>query len=440
MVLSVKIERMTSHSRQTPACPPAPIFSRWIPSLLIGLLTVTLAACLAPNGGASQPTAPTVDISAASTQAVATIFAGASQTAQAALPTATPTPLPSPTLDPNRTPPPLPAAFTTELLNPIDTPHTYLADTCQYLRSKWDPANAAPGTIVIPIMFHGIPDENISDPNEITKPQLKKLIKDLKDQGFEAISASQLADFLEFNTKIPPRSFVMILDDRRPGTAYGIFQPILEDNNWKMTLAWPIGYGDDTTDKKPATNVAGDPQAGTYPNLWAQIEHYYSSGYFEVESHGYFHNIPMDDNSSDEYLHQELDLSMQTLQEHFGRKPVAIIWPGGGFGKKTVQFARAAGYRIGFTINPRGPVMFNWVPQADQSDPQRPVYLPEGPAGDPLLTLPRYWPSQLSAELDKIRNIGSQAAAHAEMARADEIEYYDIVCAPKYGPMPVVGP
>jgi peptidoglycan/xylan/chitin deacetylase (PgdA/CDA1 family) len=343
------------------------------------------------------------------------------------------TPVPSPT--PIRTPPALPDPYQTTRLNPIDQPVGYIEDSCQYLQMKWDPDNAAPGTIVVPIMFHGIPGIETNDPNEITQLQFEKLIADLKEQGFEAITISQLADFLETNAKIPPRSFVMILDDRRPGTAFATFLPMLEANNWRMSLAWPIGYGDDTTDKKPATYVDSDPLAGTYLNLWAQIEHYYQSGRFEVESHGYYHNIPMSNDSTDDYLRQELEQSMAELEAHFGRRPVAIIWPGGGFAKRPVEFARAAGYRVGFTINPRGPLMFNWIPQAQASDPMRPVYLPEGPAGDPLLTLPRYWPSQVSGELDNIRLMSKEAAAHAEANRATELEYYDILCAPEYGPL-----
>jgi peptidoglycan/xylan/chitin deacetylase (PgdA/CDA1 family) len=335
-----------------------------------------------------------------------------------------------------RTPPALPAPYQTLRLNPLDQPVGYLEDTCQYLKSKWDPANAAPGTIVIPIMFHAIPASETSDPNEISQYHFEKMIADLQGQGFEAITVSQLADFLEANARIPARSFVMILDDRRPGTAYTTFLPVLEANNWRMSLAWPIGYGDDTTDRKPATFVTGDPLSGTYPDLWAQIEHYYESGRFEVESHGYYHNLPMSDESSDVYLRQELEQSMAELEAHFGRRPVAIIWPGGGFARRPVEFARSAGYRLGFTINPRGPLMFNWIPQAQARDPLRPIYLPEGPAGDPLLTLPRYWPSQVSGELDNIRLMGKEAAAHADASRATELEYYDLACAATHGPLP----
>ena len=396
---------------------PVPHFFHALRLTLVGCVVSVCAACtagpLAPATGTPSPTAVPLP-------------------SRTPIPTSTPRPTPTAI----RTPPALPAPYTTSRLNPIDQPVGYIGDACQYLRMKWDPDNASPGTLVIPIMFHAIPALETSDPNEITKPQFEKLIADLKDQGFEAITVSQMAEFLETNARIPPRSFVMLLDDRRPGTAFATFLPVLEANNWRMSLAWPIGYGDDTTDRKPATLVESDPLSGTYPNLWAQIEHYYKSGRFEVESHGYYHNLPMSDESTDSYLRQELEQSMAELTAHFGRRPVAIVWPGGGFARRPVEFARAAGYRVGFTINPRGPLMFNWIPQALARDPMRPVYLPEGPAGDPLLTLPRYWPSQVSAELDNIRLMGKEAAAHAEASRATELEYYDIVCAAALGPLP----
>jgi hypothetical protein len=63
----------------------------------------------------------------------------------------------------------------------------------------------------------------------------------------------------------------------------------------------------------------------------------------------------------------------------------------------------------------------------------RPSYIPDGPVGDPLMTLPRYWDTDARAHLDKVRNIGDEAAAFAEKNKATELEYYDILCAPTYG-------
>jgi hypothetical protein len=144
----------------------------------------------------------------------------------------------------------------------------------------------------------------------------------------------------------------------------------------------------------------------------------------------------MSDASDDQFIKTEFEKSIADLQTNFNKTPVAIIWPGGGFGKKPVEYARQYGFRMGFTINPRGPVMYNWVPLADQADPARPAFMPEGYVNDPRLVMPRYWPYQVQANLDAVRNIGKDAAAYAEQNKATELEYYDIMCAPTMGPIP----
>src|SRR5512141_591471 len=104
------------------------------------LLTILLCAC--------QPTAPsTPDMSAALTQAFETAVARLQPTA-----TPVPTETPVPTATTVRTPPALPTSFVANQLNPRDTPHTYIQDTCQYLQDKWNSNYAAPGTVVMVVM------------------------------------------------------------------------------------------------------------------------------------------------------------------------------------------------------------------------------------------------------------------------------------------------
>jgi hypothetical protein len=84
--------------------------------------------------------------------------------------------------------------------------------------------------------------------------------------------------------------------------------------------------------------------------------------------------------------------------------------------------------------------MFNWIPLADADDPGRPAYVSEGYVNDPRMVLPRYWPSQVLANLDTVRIIGNEAAAYAGQNKAVELDYYDIVCAPTLGPIPALAP
>jgi len=336
-------------------------------------------------------------------------------------PTATPVP-PTATADPNRTPPALPAAFQTSLLNPLDTPKTYQKDVCAYLKNRWDANNSTPGTVVMPIMFHSITDGEVIHIDQISVEKFNFLIRDLKDQGFEAITTDQLVSFLETNAKIPLRSVILIVDDRKSSSYFEThFKPYFEAYGWKVVNAWISAKE-------------------TLDYLWKENEAVEAAGYVDHQAHGVVHNVNMGKDSSDEFIKTELFGSIEAIQQHFGKTPQAIIWPGGSFSERPVAIAREAGYHIGFTINPRGPLMFNWVPLSDKEDPGRPSFIPEGGINDPLMVLPRYWDTDASVHLDTVRQIGKQAAAEAEQNRAVELEYYDIVCKPTYGEIPGINP
>jgi hypothetical protein len=378
--------------------------------LLVGACALLVTAC-APSADAAQ-----IDLQM--TSAVQTAVADIVATQAAAQPAATEAPPATPAAP--RTPPALPALFTSAALNPQDTPHTYIEDQCQYLRDKWTSTNSVPGTIVLVIMFHSIEkgEASATDPKNVGGGDFRRIMNGLHDMGFQAISTLQLADFLDHNALIPSRSVVLIQDDRHAAANFtDWFLPYWEQWQWPVVNGWISAFGGE--DPVLAENVALEQQ-----------------GWVDHQAHGVVHNIPMGDNSADEYLTGELQGSTSNMQEHFNKTPVAIIWPGGGFGVRPVQFARKFGYRLGFTVNPRGPLMYNWIPLADQPDPANPLSIPEGPVNDPRMVLPRYWPYQVLPNLDGIRIMGEQAAAYAAQNKAVELEYYDIVCAQTLGPIP----
>jgi hypothetical protein len=376
---------------------------------LLGVSALALTAC--------GPAAPTADVSAQYTQAVQTAIAAIVETQAALTPAATRTPVATPTVP--RTPPAVPPVFPSSILNALDTPHTYIQDSCQYLRDKWTSTNSPPGTIVLVVMFHSIEkgEETASDPKNIGAGDFKRLMNGMHDMGFQAINMAQLADFLDSNASIPARSVVLIQDDRHAAENFEWFRPYWEQWQWPVINAWINKLGGD--DPVLAENAALEQE-----------------GWVDHQAHGVEHNTPMSDSSADEYLTGELQGSISNMQQHYNKTPIAIIWPGGGFGVRPVQFARKFGYRLGFTVNPRGPIMYNWVPLADQQDPGRPLSIPEGPVNDPRMVLPRYWPTQVLGSLDGIRVTGEQAAAYAAQNKALELDYYDIVCAPTLGPIP----
>ena len=388
--------------------------SRFTLSLIVA--TIFLTSC-----SPTTPPTPTVDVNAIQTQAFANVYAGMTLTAEA-IPTLTGTPYPTGTMTPEptavRTPPALPGQFTSTELNPLDTPHTYIQDACQVLKAKWDPNNATPGTVVMVIMIHGLSKGDPALPQDMSVANFKKLMDDLQDQNFSAINTQQLYDFLDHNAKIPERSVLLLQDDRHTAQNFNeIFRPYWEKRKWPVVNAW----------------ISANDSIGK--NILPDMVALSKEGWVDYQSHGVLH-FPIEPASSDDFIHSELFGAMEAMKTNFGKAPIAHIWAGGGFTPKAVQVARQAGFKLAFTINPRGPVMFNWIPLIDAADAMRPSFIAEGPSNDPLLTLPRYWDTDAREHLDNVRQIGKAAAAYAQANKATELEYYDIVCAPTYGAIP----
>jgi hypothetical protein len=294
----------------------------------------------------------------------------------------------------------------------------YIQDICQYLHDKWSSVNSAPGTVVMVIMFHKITNATLTTPEEISEYNFRKLMKKLHDNSFQAIDTKRLTDFLEQNVRIPEHSVLLVTDDKQPLDYFnGFFRKYWEEWGWPVVNAW---ISDDLTTS----------------DLWKQQEELNAEGWVDYQAHGVVHTPPINRDSTDAYILGELQGPLDVFREHFNKIPLAIIWPGGGFTPHSVKVARQLGYRLGFTINPRGPLMFNWVPLADSGDPMRDTWIPEASVNDPLMVLPRYWDTDAIKPLDDVMQIGQEAAAYAQANKSTELDYYDNICFPVYGALP----
>ena len=299
------------------------------------------------------------------------------------------------------------ALFQSSHLNPLDTPHTYVEDTCQYIRNKWHPLNAKPGTVVMIIKL-----------DEINLYDLSRIMEQLRDQGFQAINTQQFLAFMERNVKIPPRSVLIIQDDSHSAGDFKKFRVYWEKWGWPVVNGW-----------------VNDPKTPEY--LWQENITLENEGWVDHQAQGVIPGTVLSDDSSKVVISREIKGSLSAFAERYAKKPIAFIWPGGAFGQRPVEAARQLGFQLGFTTNARGPVMYNWVPLASEFDPARPAYIPEGSINDPLMTLPRYTPDQIIDAIDLVRMTGNEATAYAEANKAAEFNYYNMVCKPTRGPIPV---
>lgn len=292
----------------------------------------------------------------------------------------------------------------------------YIADTCRYLQRRWDPSGSLPGTVVAPIMFHSILKGNNTndDPSAINFTQFQEIIRQSEKLGFETVTSEELLAFLQDNAKIPPRSMILILDDRKPGTAEDYFLPVNQEHNWTTTLAW-IALSD--TDQRPG-RLAGE-------SLWDWIERINDTGYFDVQSHGLNH-IYLNEETPEETLREEIEGSVPLLKQHFGNTPIAYIWPGGNFTELGIQVAHEAGFELGFIERSYGPLQFNWVPLSER----------ERNFNDPLMLLPRYWSSAAVLNLEQAVAIGEAAQEFAKENYAAEAAWYQQNCG---GELPTMG-
>lgn len=314
--------------------------------------------------------------------------------------------------------PPLPETFQTDLLNPVDTPHTYVEETCRYLRNKWNPLNAAPGTVVMVILFKNINRGTAELPDSISVVEFFGLMNQLEAQGFEAISPDQLQAFLERNVMIPSRSVLLIQDGNQTADYYDRnFREFFETWGWGITNGWVSERDIDET--LLTDNIALE-----------------NEGFVNHQARGISPNAVLTDDVAKTIIARELQGSLTGFANQFAKTPTIIIWPNGGFGIRPVEAARQLRFKLGFTSNSRGPLMYNWVPQADSFDPQRPNLLPEGTVADPLMTLPVYSPNEAVAAIDSVRAIGKTAGEYAELQKNAEFIYYENVCEEEYGPMP----
>lgn len=318
-------------------------------------------------------------------------------------PTATPTQSQTATSTaqpPTETPEPL-DFFSSSTLYQGVTPVSYLEDPCIYLENRWGEGKSAPGTIVVPIMFHSIakPGREITDSTTISTAYFEYFMQTAKEMGFDTITMNELVGFLEENKAIPERAMILILDDRRPGVTE-LFMPYLEANDWTLTLAWI------TTEK---TNDA----------LWTHMETLAESGRLDVQSHGHDH-IYIQPYTPLEEIEEEIYRPIEIIEDHFDTKPVSIIWPGGNFNALSVKMAEEAGLKLGFTVYSRGPLLFNWIPQGE----------PEMALGKPLFTLPRYWSTAADVALRQAVTMSEEAKKNAEAVKSDELRYYSLYCQP----------
>jgi len=369
--------------------------------LLMSLIVLELVACTMAPSSFNQPSQTAPQPSATATVTAMPIQPTATETV-------VPTPLPTRTPVPTATTQPFDLErFSTRLYSGVQ-PYSYIEDTCQYLSNRWGPDHASPDTVVVPIMYHSVRQagKEVLDNMSVTEEYFLFTMDYAKKLGFETITSAELAGFLYNNEKIPPRSMILIIDDRRPGVARDNFMPVLEKYDWEVTLAYITG---------PAA-----------PWEWLELDKLNQTGRIDVQAHGFMHrpDTYFTEFTEPEVIQAEVNGAISLITEHFGRPPVAFIWPGGNFTLPAIEAVHQAGYQLAFTAYGRGPLFYNWIPLGEQ----------EAKMDDPLMVLPRFWSTSATVHLDEAVAMQEKMAAFTAENRSEEYRWFAAFC-PDFPPL-----
>lgn len=219
---------------------------------------------------------------------------------------------------------------------------------------------AAGADDVIILCYHDVGDPK-KNPYSVTKEQLIRHFTMLKENGYHPISFPQYADALEGKATLPEKPVLLTFDDGYI-SFYNEIYPLLKQFQYPALFAFVTGW------------LQWGPPPGVGPLVdWAKIREMESSGLVSVASHT--HNLhhyilvnPLYDTANtatsfeyragkyeslDAYLKRiqgDLQLSQQEFIKNLGHPAEAMVWPYGEYNEYMLAEAKAAGFRVFFTL------------------------------------------------------------------------------------------
>ncbi len=182
------------------------------------------------------------------------------------------------------------------------------------------------------LMYHNINDNyNPQNSNiEISNVAFKEHMQAIKDNGYTAITFSQLIAFVENGEALPQKPILITFDDGYLNNYTNAF-PLLKEMDMNATIF-------------VVTGRMGMQGGVTYPHFtWEQAKEMENSGIIDIQSHTVYHNDLTA--ISDENLVFELRKSRFMIYKYLGKKSDILAYPYGNFNDKIKQAAQKAGYK-----------------------------------------------------------------------------------------------
>jgi peptidoglycan/xylan/chitin deacetylase (PgdA/CDA1 family) len=193
---------------------------------------------------------------------------------------------------------------------------------------SFDKANLVNDNRGVPVLYYHSVREPADNEVTITPKMLRTQLEYIKNQGYIALTVSELKNYLLNDSPIPEKSIVITFDDGYMDNYYNAF-PILKDLNMVATIF-----------------CITSSLNGSYYLSKEAINEMSNYG-IDIESHTVSHH-KLNQMTYDEQL-TELKESKNTLESITGKEVDSLAYPFVDFNDDSIKAARTAGYTLAFT-------------------------------------------------------------------------------------------
>lgn len=192
----------------------------------------------------------------------------------------------------------------------------------------------------IPILLYHRFGPTVADSMTVTTPVFESHLKYLKDNGYSVIPLRQFVDYMLGKGAPPPaRSVIIVVDDGHK-SVYTDMLPLVNKYRVPVTLfVYPSAISN-----------------ASYAMTWEQLKELKKKGFFDFQSHTYWHpNFKKDKKrlNTAEYeksVEMQLKKSKGKLEKELGVKVDMLAWPFGVNDEWLNARAAKNGYVAAFTI------------------------------------------------------------------------------------------
>jgi peptidoglycan/xylan/chitin deacetylase (PgdA/CDA1 family) len=195
----------------------------------------------------------------------------------------------------------------------------------------------------VPILVYHRFGPKVPDSMTVSTPVFKSHLQYLRDNHYVVVPLRQLVDHRLGKEPAPPaRSTVITVDDGHRSVYTEMF-PLVQRYRIPVTLfIYPSAISN-----------------ADYALTWEQLRELKASGFFEIQSHTYWHpNFKIEKRRLSpgpyqKFVEMQLLRSKELLEKKLDIQVDMLAWPFGIYDDELIGLAKKAGYAAGFTLERR---------------------------------------------------------------------------------------